>query len=90
MVVVSKTLLLLGPFVPSGPLEFIKAYATTVIAAIATKKPIISFGFLLFLYLYLRTLRFGIITTLNIIYLSVSMAAESESAGNMQTICGLF
>jgi hypothetical protein len=81
MLVLSKTLFLLEPVV-------LTIYTAIVIAATATNKPIISIGFLLFLDLCIRRLRDGIITTSNFIYLSVSILAESESAGNIQTICG--
>jgi hypothetical protein len=56
MLVLSKTLFLPEPLEPPEPLEFITKYAAIIIAAIATKKPIISIDFLLFLDLYLRTL----------------------------------
>jgi len=81
MLVLSRTLFLLE-------LPVLIIYTTIVIAATATKKPVISIGFLLFLDLCIRRLRDGIITTLNFVYLSVSILAESESAGNMLTICG--
>ena len=75
MLVLSKTLFLLEPLV-----LVLIMYTTIVIAATATKKPIISIGFLLFLDLCIRRLCVGIITISDIIYLSVSMSVESGNS----------